>query len=72
MLHDDHEIMLHRVAEVVRARVPDEAMLLVASGGHDELLRLSGRAREFPDPGSPSSYGASGLAAIAHLEAQRA
>jgi hypothetical protein len=46
-------------------------LLLVATGGSDGVLDLNRRTREFPEPAPSGAVTASGVAAIAHLEAQR-
>ena len=66
------EPMVGGIASLVHEHVPSEAMMLVASGGEEDLLGLTLGACEFPNPAAPGVYDASGLAAIAQLEAERA
>ncbi len=70
MSRNGDEPATRSIAQLVRFSVPDDAVLLVASGGEDELLEIAPHVREFPAPAC--GHGASGTAAIAHLEAQRA
>lgn len=67
-----YETTARSIAQIVRDYVPDDATPLLASGGDDQLLSVHPRAREFPEPAATRAREASGLAAIAHLEAQRA
>lgn len=68
--------LVRRIRETVRAVLPDNATLIVASKGDNDLLRFDGRtAWHFPqteDGGYAGHYPADGAAAVAHLEALRA
>jgi GT2 family glycosyltransferase len=72
----DYRRLISRVREIVRGSLPYGATVLVAAKGDDELLRLYGRkAWHFPQTENGTYAGhhpASGMAAIAHLEALRA
>jgi GT2 family glycosyltransferase len=69
------EQRLKRIRELVTTTVPEEASVLVVSGGDPELLKLNGReARHFPqgEQGSDMlSAPGGGAAAIDHLEELR-
>src|SRR4051794_25706788 len=68
----EQQLTPHGATEIVREHVPSGALLLVASGGRAGVLGLNPRTRESPEPAPPGAATASGVAAIAHLEAQRA
>lgn len=74
--HGEYQLLIQRIREVVRAALPDDAIVTVVSKGDDELLRLYGRtAWHFPQnsDGDYSGYYPTGsTSAIAHLEWLRA
>ena len=67
--------LLRRIRDVVRERLPREAVIAVASKGHDEMLRLHGRIGwHFPQDraGAYAGYHPSNsLSAIVQIEALR-
>lgn len=68
--------LVHRIREVVRMHLPDDAQVIVVSKGDDVLLDLGGRlAQHFPqdeDGAYAGYYPADSCAAIDHLETLRA
>ena len=67
--------LLRRIRDVVRERLPREAVIAVASKGHDEMLRLHGRIGwHFPQDRAGSYagyYPSNSLSAIVQIEALR-
>jgi GT2 family glycosyltransferase len=68
--------LVHRIRQVVRMHLPDDAQVIVVSKGDDDLLDLDGRpAQHFPqeqDGGYAGYYPADSCAAMDHLETLRA
>ena len=73
---EEYSALRHRVREIVRARIPSDATVLVMSKGDAELVDLYGReAWHFPrqaDGRYAGFYPKRSISAVAHREAMRA
>lgn len=75
MSHNRYAELIDEVHELVRTHVPEDAALLVASGGDERLLWFDARrAVDFPDgvEERATTYPPPGAVAVAQLEVQRA